>query len=113
MASIGKSIVANRHPQLTPQLLKGGVSAFLTTILAQIQEDFQGNKEWQEIEKKAYPPPPAADKKKKKPKDKGSKHPGAAKVQAQPDGTVEGADKEKVSVGESTAEALEKLDVKE
>lgn len=99
--------------QLTPQLLKGGVSAFLTTILSTIQEDFQSNKEWQEIEKKAYPPPPSIEKKKKKPKDKGTRHPGPAKVQVQPDGSVEGAEKEKINVGESTAEALEKLDVKE
>lgn len=98
---------------LTPQLLKSGVSAALVDILGEIQEEFQNNKEWQEIEKKAYPPPPEPEKKKKKVKDKGSRHPGTGKVVAQPDGSVEGADKTKVSVGESVEKAMEKMEVKE
>jgi hypothetical protein len=44
-------------------------------LLAPIQADFQSNKEWQEIEKKAYPPPAPVDKKKKE-KKKGTGHPG-------------------------------------
>ncbi|GAM86608.1 hypothetical protein ANO11243_046220 [Dothideomycetidae sp. 11243] len=73
---------------LTPQLLKNGVTAALNEILKPIQAAFQASTEWQEIEKKAYPPP--EQKKKKEKKDKGSRHPGAVKVQ--PDGRVEGKD---------------------
>ena len=94
--------------KLTPQLLKAGASASLADLLAPIQAEFQASQEWQEIEKKAYPPAEPA-KKKKQPKDKGSRHPGA--VKAQPDGSVEGKDKQDVDVGKSTEEAMSNLAV--
>ena len=61
------------------------------------------------METKAYPPPPAPPKKEKKKKDKGTFHPGK-KVEAKPDGHVEGADKAEVDVGkDGGAEAVAKL----
>lgn len=62
---------------MSPQLLKAAVTKSLNELLAPIQEEFQASKEWQAIALKAYPPPP---KKEKKVKDKGSRHPGAAKA---------------------------------
>ena len=81
-------------------------------MLEPIQADFQASAEWQDIDKKAYPPP-VVKKKEKKVKDKGSRHPGAGKVTAQPDGHVEGSGKNEVDLAEGAKEALEKLDVKE
>jgi tyrosyl-tRNA synthetase len=75
-----------RADKLTPHLLKASVTAALNNLLGPIQEDFQKNKEWQEIEKQAYPPAEPEEKKKKKVKDKGTRHPGAA---AQVNGVVE------------------------
>ncbi|KAK1239313.1 hypothetical protein MKX07_008801 [Trichoderma sp. CBMAI-0711] len=66
-----------RSDVLSPQLLKAAVTKSLNELLAPIQEEFQASKEWQAIALKAYPPPP---KKEKKVKDKGSRHPGAAKA---------------------------------
>ncbi|KAL1966286.1 hypothetical protein VTN77DRAFT_4639 [Rasamsonia byssochlamydoides] len=101
-----------REDKLTPQLLKAAVTEALNKLLAPIQEAFLASKEWQEVEKKAYPPPPEPEKKKKKPKDKGSRYPGGkGPVTAQPDGSVEGNDADKVSVGENVQEAMEKLAV--
>lgn len=54
----------------------------LSEIMEPIQAEFTSSKEWQEITEKAYPPPPAPIKKKKI-KDKGSRHPGAAKAAAE------------------------------
>ncbi|KAF2203902.1 tyrosine tRNA ligase [Delitschia confertaspora ATCC 74209] len=97
---------------LTPQLLKPAVTEALIKILDPIQAEFQASPEWKEIEQKAYPPPPAPAKKEKKKKDKGTFYP--KKVAAQPDGTVEGADKQTVSVGEDGgAKAIEKLSVED
>jgi len=93
---------------LTPQLLKAGVTAALIELLAPIQAEFQASSEWQDIEKKAYPPAEPA-KKKKQPKDKGTRHPGI--VKAHPDGSLEGAGKEKAEVGTGTEAAMEKLAV--
>ena len=77
-----------------------------------LQADFHASQEWQAIEKKAYPPP-ETKKKEKKVKDKGSKHPGAAKgVEAQPDGHVEGKRKDQVNLGSDAEAAMEKLDIK-
>lgn len=81
-----------------------------------MQAAFQANAAWQEIEKKAYPPPPEPEKKKKKQKDKGSRYPGAGappakNVVAQPDGTVEGPQSDKVAVGTGVEDALESLKV--
>lgn len=64
-------------PQLSPQILKAAVTKSLNELLAPIQEEFQASKEWQAISLKAYPPPA---KKEKKVKDKGSRHPGGAKL---------------------------------
>lgn len=83
------------------------------SLLAPIQEEFQSSPEWQEVEKKAYPAPPTEEKKKKKPKDKGSRHPGAAgankPVEARPDGSVQGEEQLEVSLGKGPQEAMEKL----
>ncbi|MCJ1396294.1 hypothetical protein MMC18_009183 [Xylographa bjoerkii] len=99
--------------RLTPQMLKAGVSTALITLLEPIQADFKASKEWQEIEMKAYP---SAEKKKKekKIKDKGSRHPGgvAKGVEAQPDGHVEGARKDEVSLSSGAEAAVENLDIK-
>ncbi|KZF22382.1 tyrosyl-tRNA synthetase [Xylona heveae TC161] len=102
---------------LTPQLLKAAVTAALTTLLEPIQKQYQASQAFQEIEKKAYPPPAAPQKKQKKPKDKGTRHPGAAAaangapVQAQPDGSLKGDKATELSVGKSAEEAMEKLDL--
>ncbi|KAK4152131.1 tyrosine--tRNA ligase, cytoplasmic [Chaetomidium leptoderma] len=69
-----------KNDVLTPQLIKPAVSRELSALLAPIQEAFQSSKEWQEIAEKAYPPPP---KKEKKVKNKGTRHPGAPKDQAE------------------------------
>ncbi|KAK4032593.1 hypothetical protein C8A01DRAFT_20338 [Parachaetomium inaequale] len=69
-----------KNDVLTPQLLKPAVAKELNALLAPIQEAFQASKEWQEIAEKAYPPPP---KKEKKVKNKGTRHPGAAKEQGE------------------------------
>ncbi|KAJ5744973.1 hypothetical protein N7533_009843 [Penicillium manginii] len=61
---------------LTPQILKAGVTAALTELMGPIQAAFEADKEWQEINLRAYPPP---EKKQKKIKDRGSRHPGAKK----------------------------------
>jgi tyrosyl-tRNA synthetase len=96
---------------LTPQLLKSGVTNALITLLEPIQAEFQSSKEWQEIEKKAYPPP-ETKKKEKKVKDKGSKHPGAKAVEAKPDGHVEGAGKDQVNLSSGAEAAIQNLDIK-
>ncbi|KAH7118898.1 tyrosyl-tRNA synthetase [Dendryphion nanum] len=97
---------------LSPQSLKPAVTEALISLLEPIQAEFQSSPAWQEIETKAYPPPPAPPKKEKKKKDKGSFYP--KKVEAKPDGHVEGADKEKVSVGvDGGAEAIGKLGLEE
>lgn len=61
---------------MTPQILKAGVTAALTELMAPILAAYEADKEWQEITLRAYPPP---EKKQKKIKDKGSRHPGAKK----------------------------------
>lgn len=75
-----------------------------------MQEEYRTNKEWQEIERLAYPPPPPEPKKEKKVKDKGTRAP-KKDIVAKPDGSIEGADKDKVNVGTSAAEAMENLSV--
>ena len=87
------------------------MAAGLITLLEPIQADFKTSKEWQEVETKAYPPPVVV-KKEKKVKDKGSRHPGAAKgVETKPDGHVEGKGKDEVNLANSTSKAMENLDV--
>jgi tyrosyl-tRNA synthetase len=53
------------HCQLTPQLLKSGVTQALNDLLAPIQAKYQGSKEWQEVTLKAYPPAEKPKKEKK------------------------------------------------
>ncbi|CBX94254.1 hypothetical protein IAQ61_006382 [Plenodomus lingam] len=87
---------------LIPQDLKPAVTDALNKLLEPVQAEFQATPAWQHIEQQAYPPPPVEKKKEKKKKDKGSFHP--KKVEAKPDGHVEGADKAKVDVGEQVGE---------
>ncbi len=103
-------------------MLKAGVTTALTALLAPIQADFQADTKWQEIEKKAYPPP-EVKKKEKKVKDRGTRFPGAkgeennkstasGDVTAQPDGHVEGPDKQSVDVAGSAEAAMKNLNLK-
>jgi tyrosyl-tRNA synthetase len=96
-------------------MLKPAVTEALIQLLAPVQEAFQADSKWKDIEQKAYPPPPAEKKKEKKKKDKGTGYPGAAKkVEAKPDGHVEGVDKATVDIGaDSGAQAIEKLGLEE
>jgi len=97
--------------QLTPQLLKQSVTKALNELLAPVQAAFQASQEWQKTEQLAYPPPPPEPKKEKKVKNKGTKAPGA-KVEVQPDGSVEGQDADQINVASSATEALKDLDLK-
>jgi len=109
--------------QLTPQLLKSALTIHLNAILQPIREDYKASPEWQAVDLQAYPPEKAAVKVKKV-KDKGdpAKRAAAAAaaaaakkgVVAQPDGSVEGENAAKVTVGEGTVEdTLKKLNVAE
>ncbi|KAJ5450311.1 Tyrosine--tRNA ligasecytoplasmic [Penicillium daleae] len=69
---------------LTPQSLKPAAAEALTRLMAPIHDAYQASAEWQEITLKAYPPP-VVQKKQKKVKDRGSRHPGAAKEQELPE----------------------------
>jgi tyrosyl-tRNA synthetase len=85
----------------------------LLDLLAPIQEEFQTSRDWQEIEKKAYPPPPAPEKKKKKQKGLGTKYPGGGKssAEAKPGGPAESIGKEEVALGKKVEAAMEALQV--
>lgn len=88
----------------------------MNNLLAPIQDTFNSSKEWQELADKAYPPPVPEKKPKKEKKDKGSKHPGADaanKAEAQPDGSVEGRDKDQVDLGSNVSSAMKELKVEE
>ena len=96
---------------LNPQILKPAITKELNKLLAPVQTAFKESKEWQEVERLAYPPEePEKKKKVKAPKDKGSKFPGN-KVAGKPDGSVEGKekDKEKVELAGSATEAMKEL----
>ena len=67
--------------QLSPQILKPAVADAIVELTAPIRAAFDANPDWQEVTLKAYPPPAPKQKKEKKQKDKGSRHPGAAKEQ--------------------------------
>jgi len=69
-----------------------------------VQKDFLENKEWQEIEKLAYPPAAPEEKKKKQKKDKGSRYPGAGAGQSS---------KDEANLGASAEEAMDKLKVED
>ena len=93
----------------------------MNELLKPIITEYQASTDWQETAIKAYPPEKAAVKVKKV-KDKGdpAKRAAAAAarqagqaVVAQLDGHVEGPDAEKVTVGSSTEETLQKLKVSE
>lgn len=120
--------------------MKPAITKVLQRLLAPIQKEFEASSEWQEvpshpppyssihplsipnltnffspsqIEKAAYPPPPVEEKKKKVKKDKGSRHPGAAKKgsEEQADQGKAPAEASATDVGSAAAEALEKLNV--
>ena len=74
--------------QLTPQLLKSGVTDALNALLEPIQAEFKASKEWQEVEQKAYPPPQVKTKPKKE-KKIGDKYPGVVRDQVKPDEKVQ------------------------
>ncbi|RDW78051.1 tyrosine--tRNA ligase-2 [Coleophoma crateriformis] len=101
---------------LTPQLLKAALVVHLNELLAPIKAEYDASPEWQAIEVQAYPPEKAAVKVKKV-KDKGDPAKRAAaqaaakNAVAQADGHVEGKGAEKVTVGSSTEETLEKLNL--
>ncbi|RDW85106.1 tyrosine--tRNA ligase-1 [Coleophoma cylindrospora] len=101
---------------LTPQLLKAALVVHLNELLAPIKAEYDASPEWQAIEAQAYPPEKAAVKVKKV-KDKGDPAKRAAaqaaakNAVAQADGHVEGKGAEKVTVGSSTEETLEKLNL--
>jgi tyrosyl-tRNA synthetase len=110
-----------RNDVLTPQDLKPAVTEALNALLEPVQKEFQANAQWKEVGLKAYPPPPVV-KKEKKVKNKGTFHPKAktgangeeAKVEAKPDGHVEGEDKARVDVGaEGGEKAIEGLSLEE
>ena len=103
---------------LQPQSLKPAVTEALLGILAPIRKAFEENKDWQEVEQKAYPPPPAPEKKAKKAKNLGSKFPvkkagedANGSMVAKPDGHLEGPGANEASVGESNEKAMSKLSV--
>lgn len=104
----------NSLAQLTPQLLKSAVTKALCALLAPIQSTYESSKEWQELAMQAYPPEDIKKPKKQK-KDKGSRYPGATsgsatpRVEAQPDGSVEGRDKEQVDLASNAAGAMHEL----
>ncbi|KAK5168905.1 Tyrosine--tRNA ligase cytoplasmic [Saxophila tyrrhenica] len=100
---------------LQPQSLKPAVTDALLEILGPIRKQFEENKEWQEVEQKAYPPPPAPPKKEKKVKNLGTRFPGGkggdkaeaanGSVEVKADGHVEGPKAHEVSVGKSAEDA--------
>ncbi|EHL02701.1 Nucleotidylyl transferase [Glarea lozoyensis ATCC 20868] len=87
---------------LTPQLLKAAVTVQLNNLLAPIIQAFQESKEWQDVEKVAYPPPAAKVKKEKK--DKGDPAKRAAAAEARKLALGEGG-------VEKVVEDVKKLDV--
>lgn len=97
--------------------MKSALVVHLNELLAPIKAEYDASPEWQAIEVQAYPPEKVAAKVKKV-KDKGDPAKRAAaqaaakkNVVAQPDGHVEGEGAEKVIVGPSTEETLEKLNL--
>ncbi|KAL8809673.1 MAG: hypothetical protein Q9200_003204 [Gallowayella weberi] len=97
--------------KLTPQLLKPAIIKALQDLLQPIQAEYDASAEWQEIANQAYPPP-EVKKKDKKTKDRGTKFPGAkGRVEAKPDGHVEGIAQDQVNLGTGAAEAMENLDI--
>lgn len=92
---------------LQPQTLKPAVTDALLELIGPIKAAFDANEEWQAVEKKAYPPP-VVQAKVKKVRKLGTKFPGAKsaettdtpdKVEAQPDGHLEGPGSVEMAVG--------------
>ncbi|KUI57621.1 Tyrosine--tRNA ligase, cytoplasmic [Cytospora mali] len=79
-----------RNDVLTPQILKPAVSRALNELMAPIRDEFNGDKEWQELAERAYPPEKKVVKDKKK-KDRGTMFPGAKEKKNK--SQKEGADK--------------------
>ncbi|KAF2859519.1 tyrosine tRNA ligase [Piedraia hortae CBS 480.64] len=103
---------------LQPQTLKPAVTEALQAILAPIREAFAEDKEWQEVERLAYPPPPEKVKKVKKAKEHGQRPVDKAskdRVAAKPDGSLEGEESrvKEANLGQVPREAVEKLTVAE
>lgn len=86
------------------------MTAALNELLKPIQDSFAADEAWQEVEKKAYPPP-EVKKKVKKEKNLGSRFPGSKKVEAKPDGHVEGPGSDQVNVSSDAAAAIDKLEL--
>jgi len=93
-----------KEEKLAPPDLKTGVADAINALLAPIREDFKNDPEFQEAESKGYPPPVKQEKKSKKPKDKGSRHPGAAK-KAEAAGASAGADEAAEKLKEAKLDA--------
>lgn len=62
---------------LSPQDLKLGVTDSINALLEPIRKAYEGDEEFQALEKSAYPPPAPKVKKEKKVKNKGTRFPGA------------------------------------
>lgn len=91
---------------LQPQDLKKAVTKALNGLLEPVLAAFKASPEWQDIEQKAYPPVVEEKKKKdKKPKDKGTRAPDR-KVEARPDGSVQGQAKDQVNIAGNATEAM-------
>ncbi|PQE18712.1 hypothetical protein CJF30_00009718 [Rutstroemia sp. NJR-2017a BBW] len=101
---------------LTPQLLKNALTVHLNELLKPIRDEFDASPDWQAVQSQAYPAEegPVKVKKVKKEIDPARKAAALAARQnivAKPDGHVEGKDAEKVTVGSSTEETLEKMKI--
>lgn len=91
------------------------MSSALIRLLEPIQAEYLASKEWQDVDKRAYPSPPEAPKKQKKPKNLGSRFPGgtgpaaAGQAEAKPDGHIEGDRSDKLSVSANAETAIKSL----
>jgi tyrosyl-tRNA synthetase len=73
-----------RTEKLAPPDLKTGVSDAINLLLEPIRNDYANDPEFQKAQREGYPEPTQVKKVKKVKKDKGSRHPGAAKAEAAP-----------------------------
>lgn len=91
--------------------LKSGVADKINELLAPIRAEFEQSEEFQAAQKNGYPVEvPKEQKKVKKPKNKGTRHPGAAKTGAASTETTQSVEKdaESTEITESAATATEK-----
>lgn len=71
--------------RLAPPDLKSGVADKINELLVPVRADYEASKEFQEAQKNGYPvEKPKQEKKVKKVKNKGTRYPGAAKTEQQP-----------------------------